>query len=202
MLFFRPFLPRKEDLRRSADFKRKMKYSIFQQVVGYCQSGWPAKATLPGVIKPYHQVASDLTIEKGLLMRTSRVVILAALQVSIPDKLHMEHQGLVKSQERAKQSVWWPGLSRQLERVVKSCSECCKNSPPGVEPLLPLNSRLPQLPWQKVGTDPFEYNKCTYLLIIDYYSRWIEIAQLSKTTSEDIIRHTSSIFSRHGIPEV
>ena len=168
--------------------------------MGYCQSGWPAKSTLPGVIKPYHQVASELTVEKGLLMRASRVVIPAALRVSILDKLHLGYQGIVKSRERAKQSVWWPGLSRQLEEVVKSCTECCKNSPPGVEPLLP--SRLPQLPWQKVGTDLFEYNKYTYLLIIDYYSRWIEIAQLNKTTSEDIIRHTSSIFARHGIPEV
>ena len=173
---------------------------IFQHVMGYCQSDWPAKATLPGVIKPYHQVASQLTVEKGLLMRASKVVIPVALQVSILYKLHMGHQGIVKSREHDKQSVWWPSLSRQLEEVVKGCSKCCKNSSPGLEPLLP--SRLPQLPWQKVGTDLFEYNKCTYLLIIDYYSRWIEIAQLSKMTSEDIIRHTSSIFSRHGIPEV
>ena len=56
--------------------------------------------------------------------------------------------------------------------------------------------------WQKVGTDLFEYNKYTYLLIIDYYLRWIEIAQWNKTISEDIIRHTSSIFARHRIPEV
>ena len=132
-------------------------------------------------------------------MRASRVVIPVALRVSILDKLHMGHQGIVKSRERDKQSVRWPSLSRQLE-VVKSCSKCCKNSSPGLEPLLP--SRLPQLPWQKVGTDLFEYNKCTYLLIINYYLRWIEITQLSKMTSEDIIRHTSSIFSRHGIPEV
>ena len=168
--------------------------------MGYCQSGWPVKSTLPGVIKPYHQVASELTVEKGLLMRASRVVIPAALRVSILDKLHMAHQGIVKSRERAKQSVWWPGLSHQLEEVVKSCTECCKNSPPRVELLLP--SRLPQLPWQKVGTDLFVYNKYAYLLIIDYYSRWIEIAQWNKTTSEDIIRHTSSIFAHHGIPEV
>ena len=132
-------------------------------------------------------------------MRASRVVIPVALRVSILDKLHMGHQGIVKSRERDKQSVRWPSLSRQLE-VVKSCSKCCKNSSPGLEPLLP--SRLPQLPWQKVGTGLFEYNKCTYLLIINYYLRWIEITQLSKMTSEDIIRHTSSIFSRHGIPEV
>ena len=37
------------------------------------------------------------------------------------------------------------------------------------------------------------------LLVVDYYSRWIEIVRLHKTTSEDIILHTSSMFARHEI---
>ena len=53
-----------------------------------------------------------------------------------------------------------------------------------------------------MGTDLFEFKKSTYLLIVDYYSRWIEIARLGGTTSEEVIRVTSSIFARHGIPEV
>ena len=38
--------------------------------------------------------------------------------------------------------------------------------------------------------------------MVDYYSRWIEIARLSGTISEEVIGVTSSIFARHGIPEV
>ena len=37
--------------------------------------------------------------------------------------------------------------------------------------------------------------------MVDYYSRYVELAKLSTTTSEDIIRHLKSIFARHGIPE-
>ena len=41
------------------------------------------------------------------------------------------------------------------------------------------------------------------LTIVNYYSRYIEISKLSRTTAEDIISHTKSIFARrHGIPEV
>ena len=61
---------------------------------------------------------------------------------------------------------------------------------------------MPTLPWQKVGTDLFEWKDSTYLLIIDYFSRYIEIAKLHHTTSEDVILHMKSIFARHGIPEV
>ena len=48
----------------------------------------------------------------------------------------------------------------------------------------------------------FEWKNCNYLLIVDYYSRFIEVALLSKTTAQEVIRHTKSIFARHGIPEL
>ena len=133
-------------------------------------------------------------------MRGSRVVIPASLRVDKLERIHSAHQGITKYRERAKHSCWWPGLSRQLEETVKSCPECLKHSPLRPEPLVP--SKLPQLPWQKVGTDLFEWNKSDYLLVVDYYSRWIEVAKLNSPTAQEVIKHTSSMFARHGIPEI
>jgi len=58
---------------------------------------------------------------------------------------------------------------------------------------------MPTLPWQKVGVDLFEYKK-SYIIIIDYFSRFIEIAKLTSTSSTAVITHMKSIFARHGIP--
>ena len=41
-----------------------------------------------------------------------------------------------------------------------------------------------------------------YLLIVDYFSRYIEVARLNRTTAGDVILHTKAVFARHGIPEV
>ena len=57
------------------------------------------------------------------------------------------------------------------------------------------------VPWQKVGTDLFMFKGQTYLLVVDYYSRYIEIAKLSALSS-GVITHLKSIFARHGIPEI
>lgn len=65
-----------------------------------------------------------------------------------------------------------------------------------------MPTSLPYLPWQKVATDLFEWTGSTYLLVIDYYSRWIETAKLDQLSANSVIAHTSSIFARHGIPEV
>lgn len=45
------------------------------------------------------------------------------------------------------------------------------------------------------------YNKDTYLIVLDYYSRYIEIVKLTKLNAAEVIVHCKSIFARHGIPE-
>ena len=57
-------------------------------------------------------------------------------------------------------------------------------------------------PWSKVGTDIFHWRGVNYLLVIDYYSNYPEIAKLSSISSSDVILHMKSIFARHGIPSV
>ena len=78
----------------------------------YCQTGWLAKGAFLGILKTYHSVAAEISVEKDILMRGSLVVIPASLRVSMLEKLHTGYQGIIKSQERAKHSVGSPALSR------------------------------------------------------------------------------------------
>ena len=69
------------------------------------------------------QVAADLTIHKGLLLKCSRYVIPVAMQKTILGKIHEGHQGITKCRERAKQSFWCPGLSNQIEDMFEKCDK-------------------------------------------------------------------------------
>ena len=187
--------------RRVAEIKQHQHQDeVCKQLMEFCLTKWPAKQNLSDKVRPYYGVAQEMSVVDGLLLRGNRLIIPQSLRQDILGKIHAGHMGIVKCRERARQGVWWPGLSKQLEQLVKSCEECCKAQEQGVEPLHP--SPLPDLPFQKVGTDLFEWDKKTYLLIVDYYSRFIELAKLTGTTAADIINHTKSIFARHGIPEV
>ena len=186
--------------KRLAEIRMKQDQDeVCAKIKQYCDSEWPQSKFIPGAVKPYLPVASQLSVVDGLLMRGSRIVIPVSMRLEILDCLHSGHQGINKCRARAGQSVWWPGMSTQLTELVYSCHECRKQSTPRVQPLIP--TELPQLPWQKVAMDLFDWKKRTYLLIVDYYSRFIEVARLEQLTSEEVIRHCKSIFARHGIPE-
>ena len=106
----------------------------------------------------------------------------------ILQQLHSGHLGIVKCRARAKELVWWLGLSKAMQEVVNSCGLCAKDSHAPLEPLIP--SQLPQRQWQKVACDLFELKGTSYLFVIDYFSRYVEMAWLGhRTESEDIVKH-------------
>ena len=154
---------------------------------------------LPGPVRAYSQVSAELTVVKGLLIGGARIVIPESMRPEMLKKIHEGHQGVSKCRERARQSIWWPGLSKHIEELVQLCPTCCKEQIQKAEPL--LATPLPTLPWQKVATDIFEWEKCSYLLMVDYYSRFIDVTRLGGLSTEAVIGAVKGIFARHGVPE-
>ena len=97
-----------------------------RQVKIYARSSWPPKAQLKGEVKLYAGLQQEMSVNEGLLLRGTRIVIPSTMRAEILDKLHSGHQGVVKTRERAKGSVWWPRLSTQIEELVLRCPVCTK----------------------------------------------------------------------------
>lgn len=114
--------------------------------------------------------------------------------------VHGPHLGIEKCKRRARDTVYWPGMTAQIEDVISNCMTCSlyqnKNAK---EPLLPHET--PERPWAKLGADLYELNGQNYLLIVDYYSNFIEVEHLKTTTSAKVIKRCKSQFARHGIPD-
>ncbi|XP_015747164.1 PREDICTED: uncharacterized protein K02A2.6-like [Acropora digitifera] len=85
--------------------------------------------------------------------------------------------------------------------MVTNCRKCIEHRKPNSEPMIP--SAVPARPWQVFGTDLFSLNGRTYLLVADYFSRFIEISiLLAYQKSSETIRAVKSIFARHEIPDI
>ena len=151
-------------------------------------------------LKPFVPVRDELSVSKGLLLRGNWLVIPQFLRVEMLNRLHSGHQGISKCRQQI-QSVWWPAISKDVGNMVTQCSVCCKTHFQPAEPLMSPSHWFPDYPRQRVSSDLFEWNKQKYMLVIDYYSWYVEIARLSTATSHDVINHLKTIFVCHGIPE-
>ena len=138
---------------------------ICQQLMLFCRKGWPDKSSLKGLVKLYQPFAAERNIHNGLILKGCGILVPSSMRSEILDKIHDGHQGITKCRARARESVWWPGMSRQIEELVQNCGVCCKHTSNKAEPM--IASELPQLPWQKVASDLFEIKGQKYLLVVD-----------------------------------
>ena len=168
------------------------------QIINFClQDYWPDRAQHD--LQKYYVERHSLTVVKGILLHGNRLVIPQALRKDMLDRVHQGHQGIVKCRALARSCIWWPGMSKDVGLLVDNCPACEKFRQVPPQPLIPTPT--PDYAWQQVGSDLFEWLGEHYLLIVDYYSRWIEISHLTSLTSASVINSFKAIFARMGIPE-
>ena len=94
-------------------------------------------------------------------------------------------------------------VARNFKRYRSFCAKMSRIREASSQPQgTPTDYTLPNHPWERVAADLFQLNGSTYLLVVDYFSRYPEVIQLTSTTSKSVISSLKSIFSRHGIPSV
>ena len=137
-----------------------------------------------------------------MILRGTTIVVPQSLRNRVVSLADEGHQGVVKTMERLKAKVWWPGMDRDAERACTECYGCqlvTKNvPPPPVKPTV-----LPKQSWEEVAMGlPGPLPSGEYLLVlVDYYRRWIEVDGLQTTTSKAIIHCLDARFARHGLPK-
>ena len=115
------------------------------------------------------------------------ILIPSNMRFDVLDKIHQGHLGITKCRERAKQSVWWPGLSTQIQDMVQNCRTCAMHLVNKPELLVP--TLFPERPWQTLATDFFRCENVGYLLVVDYFSRYVEVCATGKNkTATEVCR--------------
>ncbi|CAL8134117.1 unnamed protein product [Orchesella dallaii] len=174
--------------------------SVLREVASFTTTGLPNQQKVRSELRRYYEVRDEIAVENGLLMRGCRIIIPPALRESILQRLHEGHQGISKCRARARETVWWPGISEQVAEMIKRCQRCIEHLPAQHQPL--LQTELPERPWQKVAMDLFYNEDHWYLVCVDFFSRYPEVSLLRKLSSAAVVEHCKAIFARHGLPEV
>ena len=87
---------------------------------------------------------------------------------------------MVRTKSRLREKAWWANLDKQIEKLITAYQPCQLVGPrPKPEPT--RSPPLPHGPWSEIAVDFLELPKKGHLLVVDYYSKWPEIAFLTKT---------------------
>jgi rubrerythrin len=120
-----------------------------------------------------------------------KVIIPQSMRANTLKKIHKSHLGMDKCKNRARAVLYWPGLTKDIDKMISACSTCATfRRSAAAEPLIPHETR-----------DIFTFKNMDYLLVVDYYSKYPEVTKLSGKTATSVNRNLREIFTRHGIPD-
>ena len=152
----------------------------------------------------YVRYRGSLRVHDDVILYGDRVVVPSSLREAVLVNLHAAHQGILSMEMRAQSIVFWPGMSYDIERVRRECSECNKNAPSQARlPSEPVDP--PTTPFEKIFADFFEFGGNHYLVIGDRLSGWTEIYPTPSGSqyagSRGLIRCLRLFFTSFGVPQ-
>ncbi|XP_064485936.1 uncharacterized protein K02A2.6-like [Ornithodoros turicata] len=171
---------------------------LLSGVVQYALTGWPSR--YPQEMQAFFVRRDQLSVEQDCSTWGYRVIIPRSLQPAVLSLLHEAHPGMTRMKMLARSYVWWPGLDKDLESTVRSCKICQSVLPAQtVGPLRPWS--YPTRVWQRVHVDYALKDGVNLLVLVDAYSKWVEVFCMNTTTTTSTLKRLDALFASYGYPE-
>ena len=109
------------------------------------------------------------------MLKESYIVIPGSCRDEILNQLHEGHFGVDRTKLCARDSVYWPNISKDIEGLVKMCDlyqghSCGNSKDPSISHDIPTKA------WTNIQMDLFTLDNQTFLVIVDV-SSWFPSAQ-------------------------
>ena len=184
-------------------------FSEYERLMCLIQTGFPGeKSDVDNQFQDFWNFRQGLHVYDNVIMYHDRIVIPPSLRPEVLNSIHAAHQGQGAMMCTAQSTVFWPGISQDVERERQICRSCTRNAPsqPRLEPVPPI---FPTTPFEAVVGDYFKLHGMNYLIIADRLSAWTECYRAKSGTEESgsrglikliLIRYDdSSMFSKSVI---
>ena len=172
-------------------------------ILVYIQDGFPTNCPDSEVLHSFWQYRKALYELDGVIMYDDRVVVPRTLRQKVLRMFHAAHQGVSTMEQRARELVFWPGMTLSFDGIRASCQECTANAPSQPkQPAAPFDP--PSLPFEKIVADFFNAGGNHYLVIADRLSSWTEVFKCTSGSPQSgangLIECLRNVFMRFGVP--
>ena len=173
-----------------------------QALKNVISTGWPQKrSSLSTSLQNYWNYRDELTMENGILLKNYKILVPRSLQQKYLEKIHAGHQGINSCLQKAREFVFWHGYTKDITETVEKCILCQENNSTTSVKHHYL-SDVPPHPWHTLGTDLFYYKKMDFLLLVDYFSKFLIVRRIPNSTTGAVKKELRDIFTEFGTPFV
>ena len=123
------------------------------------------------------------------------------MQSELLARLHEPHQETIKTKLRARTSVFWRELNKDIDNNTKAC-QVCQELQDSQQKEPTIQTEIPTRPWHTIAADLRVYFAGDeYVLITDYYSKFPFVRKIPKghSISRTVIDILKQVLSEHGV---
>jgi hypothetical protein len=149
------------------------------------KQGWPNTIkTLSPDLRSYWNIRDEIHEADDCLFKRDRIIVPQSKIAEMLQLLHEGHLGTEKTKARACQILYWPNMANDIDDTISSCRVCLTHRPvQQKETLMPHD--VPDRPGQKIAADIMYFKNKDYLVVIDYYSKYLEIALIQNNNVDN-----------------
>ena len=135
-----------------------------------------------------------LYFSEGIIFTNSRIGVPFELQTEMLTFIYESHFGIEKCKARARELLYWPSMSHDIESLVSVCNVCSKfQNQHQRKPL--ISHEIPNARFFKVGVDIMTFKNVDYLFVVDNFFKFPEMIVLPDTTATTVVEHLKCVFA-------
>lgn len=174
--------------------------SVLLSLYNVIKEGWPNKDQLSVELQPFFKFRDSLDVHEGCIYYGDRIFVPFKFRNKLLKSLHKQHKGIVKCKQAARLAFWWHSIDKDIENFIQSC-ESCQILAPNRQNSLTIPWPLSKRPFERVHIDHFFFNDKIFLIIVDDYSKWLDVKINKSVSSKCVLRSLREFIASVGLPE-
>ena len=98
------------------------------------------------------------------------------------------HKGIEACRSRAREFVFWVNINSDLKEMVEKC-DICQSQQNSTASIQKYVSEVPPHPWHTLGSDLFFFQRIDFLVVVDYFSKYLIVRKFYNQCSHQRIRN-------------
>ena len=114
--------------------------------------------------------------------------------------IHEGHQGKDRCLLRARNTVFWPKITYDIQELIEGCIICQEHGKS--QSIIGTTQELSPFPWHTLATDIFYWKRVDSLIVIDVFSKYFLVRKLVNSTSAAVYAEIATIVTELGLPHI